>query len=151
MTGLLLALALLQFGPPGRPPLPPGTTDGGRPIGVHLLFDTRSVALLWLEGTADGPKLRSVEGLPGEFRAWRYPVPVGDGTWVELLDGRMQPIGAYRSAVPAPGERCALEVPVVGGTWWVVLLRKSGGKVRVLAQYQVGPDLARIASRFGHE
>ena len=151
MTGLLLVLALLQTVAPRPAPIPPGTKDGGQPIGFHVLFDTRSVALLWLDGTESGPRLRSIEPLPETFRAWRFPAPVGDGTWVELLDGRMQPIGAYRSAVPAPGERCALEVPVIRGTWWVVLLRKSGGETRVLAQFQVGPEFARIASRFGHE
>lgn len=146
----LLVLALLQNAHPGIPPV---RTDGktGPVISVRALIKTSSVAALWLEGGETGPKLVSVEPLPGEFRAWRYSQPLGDGTWVELLDGRMRPLAAYRAVVPAPGERCALEVPIVRGAWWVLILERTGGETRVLAQYQVGPQLARIASRLGAE
>lgn len=150
MVSVLLALALLQSAHPGIPPV---RTDSktGPVISVRALIKTSSVAALWLEGGERGPKLLSVEPLPGEFRAWRYPQPLGDGTWVELLDGRMRPLMAYRAVLPAPGERCALEVPLVRGAWWVLILAREGGTTRVLAQYQVGPQLARIASRFGAE
>jgi len=151
MTSVLLVMALLQHAASGVPPVPPGTRDVGVPVGFHLLFDADSVALLWLEGAREGPRLRSIEAFPGHFRAWRFPTPVGDGVWVELLDGRMQPIGAYRAAIPPEGEVCGLEVPVIKGTWWVVLLERRDGRTRVLGQYQVGPDFARIASRFGGE
>ncbi len=152
MMALVLALALLQQVPAiGAGHLPETMKNAGKPIAVHLLFDSHSAALLWLEGTEQGPRLESIEAFPYHFRAWRYPQPVGDGTWVVLLDGRMQPIGAYRSAVPPAGQRCGLEVPVVKGTWWVVLLERRDGRTHVLGQYQVGPDFARIASRFGTE
>ncbi len=146
----LLVLALLQSAHPGIPPVHYDQKTGPV-ISIRALIKTSSVAALWLEGGETGPRLLSVEPLPGEFRAWRYPQPLGDGTWAELLDGRMRPMLAYRCAVPGPGERCAVEVPIFKGTWWVLLLERKGGVTRVLGQYQVGPELARIASRLGAE
>lgn len=148
LAPVLVALALLQTAPPGIPPV---RTDPktGPVIAFHQVFMTSSVAALWLEGGEQGPRLVSVEPLPGEFQARRYPEPVGDGTWVELLNGKMQLMAAYRGAVPPPGERCALEVPIVKGTWWVLILQRRGTVTKILGQYDVGPDLARIASRLG--
>ncbi len=148
LPSVLVALALLQTPPSGIPPL---RTDPktGPVIAFHQVFMTSSVAALWLEGGEQGPRLVSVEPLPGEFQTRRYPEPVGDGTWVELLNGKMQLMAAYRGAVPPPGGLCAVEVPIVKGTWWVLLIERGGGETTILGQYEVGPDLARIASRLG--
>jgi hypothetical protein len=148
LPSLLVALALAQTPPPGIPPVR-SDPKTGPVIAFHQVFMTSSVVALWLEGGEQGPSLVSVEPLFGEFQTRRYPEPVGDGTWVELLNGKMQLMAAYRGAVPPPGERCAVEVPIVKGTWWVLIVERRSETTKILGQYEVGPDLARIASRLG--
>ncbi len=120
-----------------------------RGVAVHTLFLADAGAMMWLHGAEDGIELEDIEPLWQPLRLHRHPAPDGDGLWVELLSVKLELIGAYRSAVPAQGERCGIELPVVRGTWWVMLLEHDGKETTILGRFEVGPQLMQLVKEHG--
>jgi len=139
---LLLALAAATAPPAARP-----TPLKATVVAVHDLLVSEVGAVVWLERTGGGYELRDTTLLREPIRLWKHPEPMGEGTWVQLLDRRMRPAGTYAAALPAPGETCGIEVPLIRGLWYLVFLEEEGGQRRLLGHVEVGPRLASLARR----
>ncbi len=146
---LLAVLAPLQQEAPETRAPRSQVPNQDRLVAVHTLFLAEAGAMMWLHGTEDGVELEKIEPLWQPFRLHRHPAPVGDGLWVELLSVKLELIGAYRSAVPAKGERCGVELPVVRGTWWVMVLEHDQNKTTILGRFEVGPQLIKLVKEHG--
>ncbi len=121
------------------------TRPMARAVEIHELFTAKNGAVLWILNGTHGFDLGRVEPLPVPITVWRSEVPMGEGTWIEFLTRTYLNMGAFRTAVPAPGERCGIEIPILPGTWWVILINQVDGQNRVLGRFEVGPRLARLA------
>lgn len=136
LFGLLLA-------PQAHPT--PHAQPVARAIEIHEVFSAPSGAILSVFNGSRGLELGRVDPLPVPVTTWRSAVPMGPGTWVELLTREYVLMGAFRSPVPGPDERCGIEIPLLPGTWWVILINQVDNQNRVLARFEVGPKLARLA------
>jgi len=141
---LLLGLGLLL-----NPQAQPAThvQPVQRAVEIHELFSAPNGAVLSVLNGQRGYELGRVDPLPVPITMWRSAVPMGPGTWIELLTREYVNMGAFRSPFPAPGERCGIEVPLLPGTWWVLLLHQVNNQNQVLARFEVGPKLARLAQK----
>jgi len=132
------------------------TAEGGvRPkvvhpqiLAYHELLATKAGAILWLTRDRRGAfHLDEVSPLRQSLSLWRYPEPMGDGTWIQLMNRELRSLGAFRAAVPAPGSSCGIEVPLVRGTWWLLVFDQHEGQRRLVAHLEIGRQLAMLASR----
>ncbi|GEM_PF-3734189 len=139
---LLLILAATAF-----PPAPRPTPLKARVVAVHDLFASEVGAVVWLERTDRKFMLRNATLIREPVRFWRYPEPIADGTWVQLLDRQMRPLGVYGAALPDAGQTCGIEVPMIRGLWYLVLLQQEGSQRRLIGHVEVGPRLASLARR----
>jgi len=118
--------------------------EGQKVIAVRKLFAAEAGVLLWLRADDDTVRLEGMEPLWQPLRIERFPEPIGDGIWVELLSHRLELMAAFRGTVPPPGGVCGLELPVLRGTWFVLLIERRGDETRILGQIEVGPKLMRL-------
>lgn len=113
-------------------------------VAVRRLFKADAGVLLWIRSDEQGLRLEQMEALWQPLEIEQFSEPMGDGIWVELLTHRLELMAAYRGTVPAPGEACALELPAVRGTWFVLLVERRGDETRILGQLEVGRELAKL-------
>ncbi len=139
---LLLILAAAAAAPAPRP-----TPLKAHVVAVHDLFASEVGAVVWLERTERKYMLRNATLIPEPVRFWRYPEPIADGTWIQLLDRQMRPLGVYAAALPDAGQTCGIEVPMIKGLWYLVLLQQEGSQRRLVGHVEVGPRLASLARR----
>lgn len=144
MIPLLLGLGLL-LAPQVQPTAHPQPVQ--RAVEIHELFSAPNGAILSVLNGQRGYELGRVDPLPVPVTMWRSAMPMGPGTWVELLTREYVNMGAFRSPLPGPGQRCGIEIPLLPGTWWVLLIHQVDGQNRVLARFRVGTKLARLAQR----
>lgn len=122
-----------------------------RVVSVHELFRSQTGVVVLMRRTEEGVAAGRIDPLPVPLTVWRYPEPLGDGTWVELLNRRSRNLGAYRAAVPEGPGWCGVELPLVPGTWWVLVIRLEDGENRILGRFLLGPKLARLAAAAGEK
>jgi len=116
------------------------------PLSIHEVVDTEAGAILWLHRDDRGVfTLGEVLPLRQPLRMWRYPEPMGDGTWIEIMDRWQRPMGTFRAALPPPGSSCGVEIPLVRGEWWLLIYDERGGMRRLLAHLEVGRQVAAMA------
>ena len=147
IAALLAVLTVLQTAAPAT--APPKATSA-EIVSIRRMFKEELVAVMWLHADREGRlEMESIEPMAIPFRITRHARPIADGVWVQLLSGRLEPLAAYRAAPPAPGDSCAMEVPLVPGTWYVVLTEHRGPDVEILARFEVGRRLAQIDAEWG--
>jgi len=130
-------------------PIGAGTPRGATPtsaVFVHELFHSQKGAVVLMRRNGRAVDAGRVDLLPASVTVWRYPEPLGEGTWVELLTREYRNLGAFRAAVPEGPDWCGVELPLVPGTWWVLVVRQVGGQNRLLGRFRLGPKLMRLAS-----
>lgn len=114
-----------------------------RDMGDSLGTGARLGATLWLAGGEDGPVVVSVVPIWRDTVETSRPADGGDGVWVELLSARLELLGRFPTALPEPGELCALAIPVLDTTWWVIVVERRGSQTRTLARFQLGAKLSQ--------
>lgn len=116
---------------------------------VRSLYAAPGGAVVWLDRPdAEQVTAGAVEPWLAPIELERYREPQGDGVWVQMLSAQMRPLGAFRAALPPPGGRCALVLPVVRGTWWLLVLQHQGDDTHILGQLEVGPQLAVLVKKY---
>ncbi len=146
---LAIVPLVLLLAAPAAPPAPRPTPVRAKVVAVHDLFVSEVGAVVWLERTEKKFRLANASLLRLPVRFWRYPEPIREGTWIQLLDRRMRPMGVYAAALPAPGETCGVEVPLIQGLWYLVFFRQEGPRRLMVGHVEVGPRLASLARREG--
>ncbi len=141
---LSIAVLLAATAGAGRPPV-----VHPQVLSIHDVLATPAGVIVWLERDESGAfRLGEVLPLRQPLRLWRYPEPMGDGTWIELMTRQQHPLGTFRAAIPAPGSSCGIEVPLVRGAWWLLIFDEHNGMRRLLAHLEVGRELAYVTRRY---